>query len=703
MIGNTTVDDLLTLFNNDGVLATDNTKYTRFPSGTLRTEKNRVFGIFRVPENKFYTGQRTFRLTDDSSNRISTATTIATTSVFSQGLAISKGFDAVNTRPFNFKGFADQRVEGPAGTRQVVLSDTTSNVQVGQWDPLSQSFYVDNNVYKQGIFVTSLDLFFKNKPDDVNLGVTVEIREMNTGFPTRRVIESVRKDNSAISTSTNGTTATKFEFKNPVYLPSGVEYCFVAKPDGNSTGFDVFVAELGQFDITNSEVNLRIDKQPAAGVLFTSANDFTWSARQNQDIKFKLRIANFGLNSGTVLLQNTEYSANTNFEYNNYILNIENLTLPKTDITLQARTIDTNYTLIDYKPVRNLERVQETAVRAIANTTNESAQLPVNKSFSVLAALTTQDEYISPYIDLQRMNVALEQTLINNETYTQLAGTATWSANSTIVTGSGTSFSTDLSVGEYVLFGEEYRQIDSIANSTYMEVKNAFTTSGASVVIFNENEENPTGPYASESRYITRAVKLNDGFESSDLVVYLSVNKQPSTSIKVYYKVLSPEDSDSFESKFWVEMSLEGTSTTNQNSITYNEEKYIVSSSNKTGGSQLLTGTVNTTSSSALVQGTNTVFLEELTVGSTIAVGTSRLQRTITAISNNTFLAVDTAFTATTTSQEAYKVLNNSIGYTTPDGKSYSGFKFFAIKVVFLSTNRAYSPKIKELRAVALA
>ena len=703
LVGSTTVDDLLTLFDNNGVLATDNTKYIRLPAGTLRTEKNRIFGIFRVPENRFYTGQRSFRLTDDSTNRVSTATTIATTSIFSQGLSVSKGFDAVNTRPFTFRGFADQRVEGQAGTRQVVLSDTTSNVQVGQWDPLSQSFYVDENVYRQGVFVTSIDLFFKNKPDDTNVGVTVEIREMNTGFPTRRVIESVRKENSAISTSTNGTVATKFEFKSPVYLPSGAEYCFVAKPDGNSTGFDVFVAELGQFDITNPQINLRIDKQPAAGILFTSANDFTWSARQNQDVKFKLRVAKFGLGSGTILLQNTEYSANSDFEFNNYILNIENLTVPKTDVTLQSRVADASYAVTDYKPIRNLERVQETAVRVIANTVNEAAELPTNKSLSVLATLTTQDEYISPYVDLQRMNAALEQTLINNQTYTELEGGATWSANSTIVTGAGTSFDADLAAGEYVLFGEEYRQIASITNSTYMEVKNAFTTSGAGATIFSENEENPTGPYASESRYITRVVKLNDGFESSDLAVYLSVNKQQSTSIKVYYKVLSPEDPDPFESKFWTEMVIEGTSTTNQNSITYNEEKYVVPLAKKTGGSQLLTGTINTTSGSALVEGTNTVFLEELTVGSTIAVGTSRLQRTVTAISNNTFLAVDTAFTATTTGQEAYKVLNNSIGYTTPDGKSYSGFKFFAIKVVFLSTNRAYSPKIKELRAVALA
>jgi hypothetical protein len=705
LVGSTTVDDLLDLFDTNGILATDNTKYVRLPAGTLRTERNRIFGLFRVPENRYYTGQRTFRLTDDIDNRVSTATTIASTSIFSQGLAISKGLDIVNTRPFNFRGFADQRITGTAGTRQVVISDETSNVQVGQWDPLSQSFYVDENVYKQGLFVSSLDLFFKNKTDEPNLGVTVEIREMQNGFPTRRAVGDVsRRENAEINVSTSGTVATTFEFKSPIYLAPGVEYCFVAKPDGNSTGFDVFVAELGQFDITNPEINLRIDKQAAAGILFTSANDFTWSARQNQDVKFKLKIAKFLTTApGVAVLQNMDLTANSDFEFNSYILNIENLTIPKTDVTLESRVSDASYAIADFKPVRNLERVQETAVRIIANTVNEAAELSTTKSMTVRATLTTENAYITPYIDLQRMNAALEQTLINNLTYRELEGGVSWSANNTIVTGAGTSFDTELSAGEFVLFGEEYRQIASITNSSYMEVKNAFTTSGSGATVFQENEENPTGPYASESRYITRVVKLNDGFESSDLAVYVSVNKQQSTSIKVYYKVLSPEDTDPFESKFWNEMVIEGGSTTNQNSITYNEEKYVVPIAKKTGGSQLLRGTVSTTNGDTIVSGSNTVFLEELTVGSTIAIGTSRLQRTITAISNNNLLAVDDAFTADTTGQEVYKVLNNSIGYTTPEGKSFDGFKFFAIKVVFLSTNRAYAPKIKELRAVALA
>lgn len=705
LVGNTTIDDLLPLFNNDGILATDNTKYVRLPIGTLRTEKNKIFGILRVPENRFFTGQRTFRLTDDISNRVATATTIATTSIFSQGLAISKGLDIVNTRPFNFRGFSDQRITGTAGTRQVVISNTTSNVQVGQWDPLSQSFYVDESIYSQGVFTSSLDLFFRDKPDDPNLGVTVEIREMQTGFPTRRAVGDVaRMENNQINISTLGTVATKFEFKSPIYLAPGIEYCFVVKPDGNSTGFNVFVAELGQFDITNPEINLRIDQQPAAGVLFTSANDFTWSARQNQDVKFKLNIARFSTTTtGVGVLQNMQLSANTDFEYNAYIPNFENLTLPKTNISLTVRTAGNSYALADFKPIRNLERIQETSTRIIANTVNESAQLATNKSLTVRASLTTENKYVSPYIDLQRLNSGLEQTLINNETFTILNGTSTWNANSSIVTGTATNFTTDLSASEYVLFGEEYRQIESITNATSLIVKNAFNTSASNSIVYKENEENPTGPYASESRYITRVVNLNDGFESSDLVVYLSVNKQPSTSIKVYYKALSPEDTDSFDSKFYTEMVLEGDSSTNQNAITYTEEKYVVSPVNKTGGSQLLTGTISTVNGDTVVQGANTVFLEELTVGSTVSVGTARLQRTVSAISNNSFLAVSSAFTANTSNQEIYKVLNNSIGYTTPDGRTFSGFKFFAIKVVFLSTNRAYAPKIKELRAVALA
>jgi len=706
LVGESTVEELFELFDNNGILQTDATKWQPVRFGELEVENNRIIGLFRVPEGRFYTGQRSFRLTDSSIDNIDEAQTLATTSIFAQGTAVTKGFDVVNTRPFTFNGFANQRLVGPGSTRNITLRSETTQRVLRTWaDPLSQSFYVDEEQYPEGVYVSSIDLYFKTKSANRNLGATVELREMQNGFPARRIIgnEVSRKENDEILLSDNSTVPTVFDFKSPVFLPPGQEYCWVAKPDGSVTDFNVFVATLGEFDITNPEVNLRITEQPATGLLFTSANDYTWSPRQNQDVKYKMKIASFKP-SGTVILQNKPW-ANTggNFLYNGYSLNIENLVAPKTNILFESRTTGQTYNADSFNLVKNLERVQLSSLRQLANTTNEELNLQTTKSLTVRANLLTRNKYVSPYIDLERMAAYFEQTIINNKTFSQLNGAVTFNSGNNIVVGVGTNFDDELEVGEFALFGEEYRQISFIANNEYLEVKNNFTTSGSGISVIHEAEENPTGPYASSTRYITRVVELNDGFESSDLVVYLSANRQPGTNIKVYYKVLNENDNDPFDFKFYNEMSLVGNAIVNQNTTVYNEEKYIVPDSKKTGGSRLLSGKIAIENGSVDVIGTDTVFLEQLQVGAEIAVGTSRIQRKIAAISNNTFLTVETPFSATTSNQEVYRILNNSIGYTTPDGRTFSGYKYFAIKIVFLSSNPALAPKVKDLRVIALA
>jgi hypothetical protein len=706
LVGTTTIDDLS--FNNDGRLINDPTKFVEISSGTLRVENNKIFGYFRVPANSFFVGQREFKLTDDQQNRSSVETTYTKTSIFAQGLSIVKGFDIVNTRPFRGTfNVSDQRSEGPGSTRTVftgVTQDVT--VPANFRDPISQSFYVDEVLYPEGLYVTSIDLFFKTKSSNPNLGVTVEIREMINGFPTRKIIgnEIARKENANINLSQNGSSATNFVFKNPVYLTPASEYCFTVKPDGNSTDFEMFIAELGQFDISTENINLRIDKQPFSGVLFTSSNDFTWTVVQNQDVKFKMNNALFSISSsGVAILQNIEFNDSSNFTFNSYIPNIEVLITPKTGIIFESRTHDTGFNASTFNVIKNIEKVQENSLRLLANTSNETLNIPTAKSITFRANMSTGNKYVSPYIDLQRMNVALEKTIINNETFEQLSGSVEFGSSNNIVVGTGTQFTTEIEVGEFALFGEEYRQVSFIANNIYLEVKNNFTTSGSGIGVIHKAEENPTGPYASETRYITRRIELNDGFESSDIVAYVNVNRQPGTDIKVYYKVLNDSDNDPFDFKFYNEMELASKKQTNQDSITYNEEKYIVPDAKKTGGSRLLNGRISIENGSVDVVGTNTVFLEQLKVGDTIAVGISRIQRTIASISNNTFLTTESAFTTTSSNEEVYQILNNSVGYTTPDGRTFSGFKYFAIKIVFLSSNSAFAPKIKNFRVIALA
>ena len=67
------------------------------------------------------------------------------------------------------------------------------------------------------------------------------------------------------------------------------------------------------------------------------------------------------------------------------------------------------------------------------------------------------------------------------------------------------------------------------------------------------NETNTEGG-DSLARYITRRVTLKDGFDATDLKIYMTANRQAGTGISCYYKVLSQFDADTFDDKSWVLM-----------------------------------------------------------------------------------------------------------------------------------------------------
>ena len=73
--------------------------------------------------------------------------------------------------------------------------------------------------------------------------------------------------------------------------------------DGNPN-VTVWTARLGETDLITGN---RIVSQPAAGVMFASANDKTWTAIQEEDIKFKMYFANFNTNqSGSAIFKNID-------------------------------------------------------------------------------------------------------------------------------------------------------------------------------------------------------------------------------------------------------------------------------------------------------------------------------------------------------------------------------------------------------------
>ena len=72
------------------------------------------------------------------------------------------------------------------------------------------------------------------------------------------------------------------------------------------------------------------------------------------------------------------------------------------------------------------------------------------------------------------------------------------------------------------------------------------------------------------AKYVSRRVTLTDGFDASDLTVFLTINKPAGTNVYVYYKILSAYDPEAFDDKLWKLM----TQTTQTNTVALTEDEF---------------------------------------------------------------------------------------------------------------------------------
>jgi hypothetical protein len=258
------------------------------------------YGIFRIPEDdnlKFRIGTKRFVLMDIS-NPDTQKDLIGTSA---HGDYSSFPLDVVQ------RGASVNMTVPQFGQKTFNQTQTLHTVADGDrswWDPLAQSFTVNVSGSVDGIFVTRVDLYFGNK--DSTLPITLQIREVENGFPTQTIVPNGIKTLKPASIDADMTKPvnTPFFFDSPVFLENKKEYAIVAVPGGNSDQYTLWVAQLGGMDIVRP--NTLISKQTASGVLFSSSNDSTWNAIQDEDMMFDIYRARFdtGVNSGSVVLKN---------------------------------------------------------------------------------------------------------------------------------------------------------------------------------------------------------------------------------------------------------------------------------------------------------------------------------------------------------------------------------------------------------------
>ena len=178
-------------------------------------------------------------------------------------------------------------------------------------DPLAQSFTTDES----GAFVTAVDLFFGSK--DPNQKLAVELRTMELGLPTNTLVQDYSRvvvNPSEINISSNAEIPTRIKFPSPVYLEPGREYALVLlAPTSNL--YEAWIAQMGERTVNTQSLpdaeSVVVTRQYVGGSLFKSQNGTIWTPSQFEDLKFKLRKAQFSTTAGSAFFYNPKLETNS--------------------------------------------------------------------------------------------------------------------------------------------------------------------------------------------------------------------------------------------------------------------------------------------------------------------------------------------------------------------------------------------------------
>jgi hypothetical protein len=513
------------------------------------TRSGDTAGIFAIPASIFRVGEKQFRLIDNKDGDIPSSTTNGDASFFAQGLLETTENTIVSTI---------QPTIQRTSIIDTQVTTTTSSVTtplMGWYDPLAQSFLISPAQYSQGLFIEKIRVCFKSKHDTAP--VTLQLRPMVNGYPSSTIIYpygtvTLTPDKVKVSDSPNLDDAAKytdFIFDTPVYMLPG-EHSFVLV--SNSNGYETYVAEIGKLDLVSG---LQISEQPYGGSLFKSQNGSTWTADENMDMMFRLFRKEFSTSQSTLQFLVDKPSSNVVFDLLN--LTTSEVSLANTSINYSFLSEKSTGGTTNYYNINPNEDYPMTDIdgRRVLNPTTG------NTSFILKATMFTSNPHVSPIIDTTRFGGLFVENIINNLPLSNSdinitnGGTLySTNANAVVTISAPTGANGSVALASAIVTNNVITSVyltspgSGYITSPTITILDANTTPGTGATIVYNGEDKKSGGNA-VTRYITRRVTLNDGFDSGDLRVYLTGYKPSGSNIYVYYKILSRSDSDTFDTK----------------------------------------------------------------------------------------------------------------------------------------------------------
>ena len=579
-----------------------------------------VSGVFYLPGGRFHTGERVLRL----DNRIitnynidfkygnGTETTWADATFYATGLQ-------TKSQELNFSASiqtAKNTLTTTTAAQAYTVSDTTVTTvkPPPPSDPVAQTFKVDSVNFPNGVFLSSINVFFRTKPA-TNVPVQLYIIPTQNGYPGGKSLDysNVYLDSTKVKVSENphykdSTSYTTFTFPAPVYINPDVLYAFVVH--SASAEYNLWTAAQNDFalistskaEITDSNPTqpTKISNAPYIGAMFESQNAMTWTADQGKALMFTINRCKFTTDGTSQLSfvvpaglperKSVDISAATataNVIYDAFNVSATDFTPPSTSVSYNYTTTLNSSGSSDGPYVVNPGKFGTPLPENINLTDNKGERVlnyDSNLSFKLDVALTSSDDAVSPILSDDGINLYTVRNRINNLPLANSDITIVGHGTGYLAGGSGTLSSPDIVVSSpddvggsraYVSVTVTSGNITSVYVTTegsgYTKTPTisvvAANTTAASIVVSGETSSVGGNGYA---RYITKPVTLAADNDSGDIRVFFTAYRPVKTGIYVYYKLVAREDSMKIDDADWQLMTIvngDAKYSTNENDI----------------------------------------------------------------------------------------------------------------------------------------
>ena len=579
---------------------------------------------------------------------------------------------------------------------------------------------------EEGIFVTSFDVFVQRKSQTRPLWF--EIREMDSAGNVTDVQmpgSVVRIENEDILESTNGIdNPLNIKFNAPLFLFNNKPYAFVVHsyaPGGMTIDPDtsLWISRLGETDINTGEV---VNQRQRMGKFFQTTNNKQWYEVADVDLAINVYRANFQTGTATLIIGQqpvekfflSNVSSSLTGRIGDHFVTGDTLTITGANtsggnvIAIGDRVIgntsggaasgnvvslvggndyavsNTRYVIGEKVNIFNTSGGYKGITGIVTAVANSHAQLSYydESSANIYAEFTTSTGGFVQNTVIQSVrdagyNYRAEIKSINDYKYSAISfepnvldfvktafryDMQTYANGSTTVSGYETVIPSETHYfpEEKVIYSKtnEIKSLNSdhsnkirvTLESTSSYVSPLFDINSSHSIFVNNlissnsymegvdaNSSNvtitsaPSGGYAI-NKYISQAVALADGQDAEDIQIFVSAYRPPNTDVKVFVKILNPNDGQALAQKNWIELVKQSDGDLNYSSLgnryDFKEYSYGFHPTRMTGP-------------------------------------------------------------------------NGEVQYTA-NGTTFTGYKYYAIKIVLTADNSAVVPRVADLRAIAL-